>query len=495
MNLTQKISKKLNYDVDQFSKKYEQHVKEFEKIVTQNDNTLNELFKSAIDLKYQIIDLKRHERELIEQKKKIEKSNSTDIQEQIYTLNSEISQINIQLEHARELKQDISVKIHELNADLPQQTSELYKLKNELKNKTLKKKAAIFLENKSIKSQKDKDEKRFKELHQYNSKYIPDYEDLSDNEFEKYNIAHPNNYVTLPTLLHVFESISTNIENGFKSNIFTNKQSNHTYTIIRDLLEIRLNLELELDNHDTLIKIRIRKPQSKNSVIRMLHSKKQKDTMIIERVNTIDNEIPVSCSLYLAFLLCTFWKIRVIELFDNNDRKSKYDQYMSTGKPVGITKDIIYSHDLSYYNDYGFQDKLYNKYEPLFHNCNGNEIENDKYCERNESVVHGITFSNVPNVPNVPPITFILMIRNFKSTYLDNILKHKLSQIVLSELQSLQDLCLKLPCFKDVFDLPDECTDTGTFTSIVNYYNNKTTKFGYSTNSYHMFPFPYSANF
>ena len=69
MNLTQKISKKLNYDVDQFSKKYEQHVKEFEKIVTQNDNTLNELFKSAIDLKYQIIDLKRHERELIEQKK------------------------------------------------------------------------------------------------------------------------------------------------------------------------------------------------------------------------------------------------------------------------------------------------------------------------------------------------------------------------------------------------------------------------------------------
>ena len=94
---------------------------------------------------------------------------------------------------------------------------------------------------------------------------------------------------------------------------------------------------------------------------------------------------------------------------------------------------------------------------------------------------------------NVTPITFILMIRNFKSTYL-NILEHKLSQIVLSELQSLQDLCLKLPCMKDVFDLPNECTDTGTFTSIVNYYN-KSTKFGYSTNSYHMFPFPYSANF
>ena len=489
MNLTQKISKKLNYDVDQFSKKYEQDVKEFENSLTQNDNSLNELTKLAMDLKYQIIDLKGNERELNEKINKLQKSNRTDIQEQIKTINSEISHNNTQLEQKRELKQHINVKIHKLNADLPQQTRELYKYKNELKNKTLKKKAAIFLENKSIKSQKDKDEKRFKELHQYNSKYIPDYEDLSDDEFEKYNIAHPNNYVTLPTLLHVFESISTNIENGFKSNIFKNNLTNQTYTIITNLLEIRLNLELELDNHDTLIKIRIRKPQSKNSVIRMLHSKKQKDTMIIERVNTSDNEIPVSCSLYLAFLLCTFWKIRVIELFDNNDRKSKYDQYMSTGKPKEVTKDIMYSHDLSYFNDYGFKDKLYNKYEPLFHNCNSNETENDKYCEINDKDVNGIKFSNVT------PITFILMIRNFKTdTYL-NILKHKLSQIVLSLLKLPEDLCLKLPCFKDVFDLPDECTDTGTFTSIVNYYNNKTTKFGYSTNSYHMFPFPYSANF
>ena len=87
------------------------------------------------------------------------------------------------------------------------------------------------------------------------------------------------------------------------------------------------------------------------------------------------------------------------------------------------------------------------------------------------------------------------MIRNFKTDTLLNILKHKLSQIVLSLLKLPEDLCLKLPCFNDVFDLPDECTDTGTFTSIVNYYNNKTTKFGYSTNSYHLFPFPYSANF
>ena len=356
MNLTQKISKKLNYDVDQFSKKYEQHVKEFEDRLTKKSKIIDDALNTLFIAKHKIMSLKANERALIDKKNKLQKSitteNSTDIQKEIANITSEISTNNRQQEKLKSIKLKLSVKRNKLKDDLPRQTNELYKLKNKLKNKALKKKAAIFLENKLIKSQKEKDEKRFKDLH------IPDHEDLSKDEFNKYNSEDPKNYINLttlsvmPNLLDVFESISTNIDNGFKSNIFKNNLTNQTYTIITNLLEIRLNLELQLDNHDTLIKIRIRKPQSKNSVIRMLHSKKQKDTMIIERVNTIDNEIPVSCSLYLAFLLCTILKIRVIELFDNNDRKSKYDQYMSTGKPVGITKDIMYSHDLSYYNDY-----------------------------------------------------------------------------------------------------------------------------------------------
>ena len=71
MNLTQKISKKLNYDVDQFSKKYEQDVKEFENSLTQNKNTSHELSKLAMDLKYQIIDLKGNKRELNEKINKL----------------------------------------------------------------------------------------------------------------------------------------------------------------------------------------------------------------------------------------------------------------------------------------------------------------------------------------------------------------------------------------------------------------------------------------
>ena len=482
MNLIQNISKKSDYDMNKFSKKSEQKLRDPLDEFIQNTQTLNNHENKRIALEYEITRLKQDNRELVLMKMNLQKSllrenNSTakeNIGNRIKKIESKIANNDAFIEHAIGVRRQTINTKHILADKVEPKRNEMYKIINKLQNNKSKKEEVIRSQNRLIDAQKKKEEKRFKDLREYNGTYRNEYEDM-----EEVNEA-------LNTLFNVFQSIENNITNGFVNRIFKNGESDQTYIIINNVLEIRLNLEQGLDNKDIIVKIRFKKPgQYNRSNIRMLYSKKQKDTMIIERVNTIDNEIPVSCSLYLAFVLCTFLKIRIIELFDNNDRNSKYNQYMSNDKPVGITKDVMYSHDLSYFNDYGFEDKLYNKYEPVFHNCN--DPENAKYCEINHKVLNGITFSNVT------PITFILMIRNLKSTYL-NILEHQLSQIVLSELQSLQDLCLKLPCFKDVFDLPDECTDTGTFTSIVNYYN-KSTKFGYSTNSYHMFPFPYSANF
>ena len=311
---------------------------------------------------------------------------------------------------------------------------------------------------------------------------------------------------SLNTLLHVFESIDNNIRNGFEKNFFNNGESDQTYTIINNVLEIRLNLEQGLDDRDMIVKIRIKKPgQSTRSNVRMMLSKKQKDTMIVERVNTIDKPIPVSCLLYLAIVLCTFLRIRIIELFDNNDqlrtarntlpyekyRKRKYQEYMKSYTPNGIQDALVYSHNLSFFNDYGFEDKYFNKFQPIFHNCNDNDPDNKQYCEYDDSTVDGISYSNIP------PITFILMIRKFEimENYIDR-LKPKLTDIVLNRLEKAEDLCFKLPCMEEVFE--GQCNGNGYFKKIFDELTptqtpTETPKFGYGTNTFNLFP--YSANF
>jgi hypothetical protein len=72
--LTQKISKKLNYDVDQFSKKSEQKLRDPLDEFIQNTQTLNNHENKRIALEYEITRLKQDNRELNEMKMKLEKS-------------------------------------------------------------------------------------------------------------------------------------------------------------------------------------------------------------------------------------------------------------------------------------------------------------------------------------------------------------------------------------------------------------------------------------
>ena len=134
MNLTQKISTKLNYNVDQFSKKYEQDVKEFEDRLTKKSKIIDDALNTLFIAKHKIMSLKANERELIDKKNKLQKSitteNSTDIQKEIANINSEISTNNSQQEKLKSIKLKLSVKRNKLKDDLPRQTNELYKLKN-----------------------------------------------------------------------------------------------------------------------------------------------------------------------------------------------------------------------------------------------------------------------------------------------------------------------------------------------------------------------------
>ena len=130
-----------------------------------------------------------------------------------------------------------------------------------------------------ISSQKRKDESFFMDLHKFQKQLRTDYEDLNEESTQNEN---------LNTLFDVFESISKNIQNGFANNWFIYGDSQQNYQIIDNVLEIKLNLEIGLDNHDTIVKIRFKKPgQNTRSIIRMLYSKKHEDIIIIERVNLI----------------------------------------------------------------------------------------------------------------------------------------------------------------------------------------------------------------
>ena len=189
----------------------------------------------------------------------------------------------------------------------------------------------------------------------------------------------------------------------------------------------------------------------------------------------------------------------MIELFDTNDqlktihskqdiekyRRKKYHEYTPYGVPSNIPYPHFYSHNLSYFNDYGFEDKHYNTHTPIFRNCN--DPASMQYCEINDSdsAVNNITYSDGS------PITFILMIRELKASAYYDELKNKLKEIILISLKTPNDLCLKLPCNANVFNSPGECTSDGYFNKIVNDFKAPPTdaKFG----TFNMFP--YSANF
>ena len=74
MNLTQKISNKLNYDVDQFSKKSEQNLRDPLEILLEDTRSINDHENKIIALEYEITRLKQDKRELIQMKIKLENS-------------------------------------------------------------------------------------------------------------------------------------------------------------------------------------------------------------------------------------------------------------------------------------------------------------------------------------------------------------------------------------------------------------------------------------
>ena len=307
----------------------------------------------------------------------------------------------------------------------------------------------------------------------------------------------------IKTLLDVFKSIDRNIKKAFKTTRFENDESDQIYEITPNFV-IRLNYE-KLDNVD-LIKIRFIQPgENKRSCIRMYVTKKQQDTMVIERVKVFEKQFPMSCYLYLALVLCTFIRVNVVELMDTVDqlqqdstnsaflnyRRKKYSDFYSNGIPDRY-KDYLYPHDLSYFSDYGFVDKNYNTLKPIFSNC---KPMNSPNCETNETYID----DNI-DTDDVTRMTFVLMKRKMFVTPNEyyNDLNSKLDQIFLSGLTPEQ-LCTKLPCIGNVFE--GECTTDGYFKLIVSDFTTTptetptptTSKFGYGTNTFNMFP--YSANF
>jgi hypothetical protein len=245
------------------------------------------------------------------------------------------------------------------------------------------------------------------------------------------------------------------------------------------------------------IKIRFKQPGvGSRSCIRMVISKDQKDTMVIERVRPLEKQFSMACYLYLAFLLCTFIRVHVIEIMDTLDqsrdnytnnayqnyRRSKYTEFVKQGIPSKYTNNYLYPHDLSYFSDYGFVDHNTIEVKPVFSNC---VPSNSPFCETNDSSLS----ENIVE-DEKQKITFILMKREVITSrdYFKD-LNEKLNRIALSGLTAEQ-LCTKLPCISSAFELPSECTSDGFFSTIVNEFKpdtQGTPKFGYV--SFNTFPY------
>ena len=355
----------------------------------------------------------------------------------------------------------------------------------------------MMIQDNKMKKGKKLTKDKLTSFHRSNKQSVP--------EFEDSNIDDSSTPIIIKTLFDVFKSINRNIKTAFKSTRFQNGESYQLYEIIRDIFDICLNYE-RLDQDD-LIKIRFIQPgENKRSCIRMNITKKQPDTMVIERVRLLAKQFPMSCYLYLALILCTFIHVNVVELKDTVDqlqkestnstfpnyRHKQYNDFAIDGIPSKYTNDYIYPHDLSYFSDYRFIDKHYNKLKPVFSNCSP---KGSPYCETNETYLD----DNI-NTDDEMKITFILMERKMfmNSTDYYKELENKLDKIALSDLTQ-DKLCKMLPCMGNVFE--GECTPEGYFKLIVSDFTSTptetptptTSKFGYGTKTFNMFP--YSANF
>ena len=494
----------LDYENDTFSKRgINESQKKLAELQIKSDNLNSEIdnISKEIYANTKTVD------DLVHEKQQLQRERSTIIADQkqnnsrprfgvvtVSDIESQINIVNQKLINLHSEKTKLGNESQKLKRNKSALDSTINDIKKRLKNLQLKRKAARMMQQMNITTGKSKTKKKIASMHTYNRQIIPEYEDSE-------NLSNP---VIITSLGGVFDSIDRNIKTAFKTTRFMNGESDQIYVIIPSIFDIRLNYE-RLDNDD-LIKIRFIQPgENKRSCIRMNITKKQQDTMVIERVRLLEKQFFISCYLYLALVLCTFIRVNVVELMDTvdqlqkestnsaslNHRHKKYTDFFSTGIPDKYTS-YIYPHHLSYFSDYGFVDKYYNKYKPIFSNCSP---MNSPDCETSEQDID----DNL-DTDDVTKTTFIFMERKMSmndNEYYKN-LSDKLENIKLSGLTPEQ-LCKMLPCMGNVFD--GECTTDGYFKLIVSDFTSTptetttptTNKFGYGTNTFNMFP--YSANF
>ena len=491
------MSRIFDYEVDTFSKKgidekQKQIVdlqKQLDDVILQLENTESEIHTTTQKIEELVAD----KRNLQQQKSAIlsdQKKNTTRTKFGITPgdIDTQIQNIDKELTNLHNKKTKSGKELQTLTRNKSSLESQINGIKNKLKNLKFKKIAAMMMQETKIKTGKKQTTDKITTLHRYNKQIVPEYEDSNTD-----NSSTP---IIIKTVLDVFKSINRNIKKAFKTTRFENGESDQIYEIIPNIFVIRLNYE-KLDNVD-LIKIRFIQPgENKRSVVRMNITKKQQDAMVIERVRVLEKQFPMSCYLYLALVLCTFIRVNVVELMDTVDqlrkestnstflnyRHKKYTDFYTDGIPPKYTNPNIYAHDLSYFSDYGFKDKYFNKYKAIFTNC---APMNSSYCEMNESYIDNNLVTDESTMT-----TFILMKRDMYLNTNDyyNELNSKLDKIGLSGLTSEQ-LCTKLPCMGNIFE--GECTGDGYFKMIISDFTStptETPKFG----TFNMFP--YSAHF
>ena len=257
------------------------------------------------------------------------------------------------------------------------------------------------------------------------------------------------------TMLDAFQRIKQAITTGFLYGSFDDGCSETVR--ITSKLEIVLMIDKQFvnKNKNVEITIRFRVPTHIKSCIKMTVRRSEPDTIVIDKVN-MDNcsELNVSkhCFIMLALMLCTFLAYRVVEVkdYDHYDRTNpklsfRESKYINTSNQMQPYK-YMYSHNFSYFDDYGFYDSIYNEEDPVMINCTKDYTR--EQCLKTEDPVNNrtIKFQDIDD----DKLTFIAM-HKFSDTVPE--LTKYLKSIVLmkdhDQFIEVNDFCKLMQCTTD----------------------------------------------
>ena len=271
------------------------------------------------------------------------------------------------------------------------------------------------------------------------------------------------------TLLEAFEIIKQSIDTAYKYGSFDDGCSQTVR--ITSKLEIVLMLDKTfIKKKDTEITIRFRIPTHIKSCVKMTIRSSEKDTIVIEKINLNNcSELNVNkhCFMMLALMLCTFLSYTVVEVkdfdhYDNEHPRSSYrEQTFTKLSNQPQPNKYMYSHNYSYFDEYGFFDSIYNEERPMMINCTAENSQDQctKLDDPMSNQVHQFTDIDDKNM------TFIAMHK-----YLDtsNRLIDFLRSIVLTNdhqtFIDMNDFCKFM-----------ECTTHGCYRSLTSFLATKTT--------------------